>query len=109
MKIKTTAKKIIKKVENSTSGLPQKILIMEALIEVEKDGVSQMFRLREFNDEAKKTHIKIMKSVTRNQKYDQKTQENLDNRGRKFTISDLTVDEYRELNALANEVIDHFK
>ncbi|HEM9584484.1 TPA: hypothetical protein U3L45_000468 [Streptococcus agalactiae] len=109
MEIKTTAQKIIKKIETSKSGLPQILLIMEALIEVEKNGVSQKFRLREFNEETQKCHLDIMQRVTGKTGHDQKTQEALDNLNREITLEDLTDDEYSKLSDIANEVISHFK
>lgn len=109
MKIKTTAKEIIKKIETSKSGLPEILLIMEALVEIEKDGASQNFRLRELDEKTKIAHVKWMKIVKEDKLYNQETQESLDNEGRKIKLSDLTESERDELASLANEVIDHFK
>lgn len=76
MKIITTSKEIIENIENSKSDFPKIILIMEALIEVEKNGISQEFRLREFNNNTQKIQIKIMKEVFGNPEHDQKNKKN---------------------------------
>ncbi|HEL1252702.1 TPA: hypothetical protein TVN92_001202 [Streptococcus equi subsp. zooepidemicus] len=105
----TTSKEIIENIENSKSDFPKIILIMEALIEVEKNGISQEFRLREFNNNTQKIQIKIMKEVFGNPEHDQKKQEELDNLSRNLKIADLTEDEYNSLSDLASEVIEHFE
>ncbi|HFI0256448.1 TPA: hypothetical protein ACGOVD_001117 [Streptococcus suis] len=109
MKIITTTQEIINKIESSDSGLPIVVLITEALAEVEKEGKVVKFRLREFDDKAKKHHLKIMKTISEGGDYNMTTQEELDNFGREFTLLDLTKDEIAELNDFYNEIINHFK
>lgn len=108
MKIITTSQEIIAKIESSTSGLPLSILITEALVEVEKEGNVVKFRMREFDDTAKKEHVKLMKAIADNDSYSVADQEKLDNFGRAFTLSDLTYEEVTELNNFYNEVVSHF-
>lgn len=108
MKIITTSQEIINKVESSDSGLPIAVLVTEALVEVEKDGKVVKFRLREFDNNAKKAHLKIMKTISGNRNYSQEEQDKLDNLGRAFTLNDLSDKERTELNSLYNEVFDYF-
>lgn len=108
MKVFCTAQELIKEIENSQSGLPKMFSAYESLIEVEKDGVVQKFRLREFNSEATKVHLKIMQGVSGNLGFDKDTSRKLDDFGRKFTIDDFTQEELKQLIALADEVIGYF-
>lgn len=109
MKVFQTAQELINRIENSKGkGVPLVLLIMESIIEVEKNGVVQKFRLREFNDEATKAHLKIMKGVSGNSGFNKDTSRKLDDFGRKFTIDDFTQEELKQLIALADEVIGYF-
>lgn len=109
MKVFCTAQELIERIENSQSGLPKMFSAYESLIEVEKDGVVQKFRLREFNSEATKVHLKIMQGVSGNPKFNKDASRRLDDFGRKFTIDDFTQEELEQLVALANDVINHVK
>lgn len=109
MKVFQTAQELINRIENSKGkGVPLVLLIMESIIEVEKNGVVQKFRLREFNDEATKAHLKIMKGVSGNSEFNKDISRQLDDFGRKFTIDDFTQEELKQLIALADEVIGYF-
>ena len=107
MKVFQTAQELINQIENSKDkGIPLTLLIMESIVEVEKNGVVQKFRLREFNSEATKAHLKIMQGVSGNSEFNKDTSHKLDDFGRKFTIDDFTQEELEQLVALADEVIE---
>lgn len=109
MKIITTSADLINKIENSQSDLPKAVLVSEAIIKIEKDGQNESYRLREFNDKAKKEHLKIMKAISNNKEYSESNQYELDNMMRSIPVRSLSVEEFEEIAAVANEVIEHFQ
>lgn len=69
MEIITTSKDIIARIEDAlvrqaNYGIHVKSYIAEALIEIENDGQTEKFRLREFSNNAKKEHAKILKELS---------------------------------------------
>ena len=114
MKIITTSQEIISRIEDAlvrqdSYGITVKSYIAEALIEIEHDGQVQKFRLREFSNDAKKEHTKILKELSGNKDFDTDTLQSLDDFGRAFTVKDFTTEDFNKANALLKEVATHFK
>lgn len=114
MKIITTSKEIISRIEDALVrqvhyAIPVKTYISEFLVEIENDGQTQKFRLREFSDSAKKEHAKLLKELSGNENFDTETLQTLDDFGRKFTTKDFTTEDFNKVNALLKEVANHFK
>ena len=114
MEIITTSKDIIARIEEAlvrqaNYGIHVKTYIAEALIEIENDGQTQKFRLREFSNNAKKEHAKILKELSGNKDFDTDTLQSLDDFGRAFTVKDFTTEDFNKANALLKEVATHFK
>lgn len=113
MEIITTSKDIIARIEEAlvrqaNYGIHVKTYIAEALIEIENDGQTQKFRLREFSNDAKKEHTKLLKELSGNKDFDTDTLQSLDDFGRAFTIKDFTTEDFKKANALLKEVATHF-
>ena len=113
MKIITTSEDIIGRIEDAlvrqaNYGIHVKSYIAEALIEIEHDGQIQKFRLREFSNNAKKEHTKLLKELSGNKDFDTDTLQSLDDFGRAFTIKDFTTEDFKKANALLKEVATHF-
>ena len=116
MEIITTSKDIIARIEEAlvrqaNYGIHVKTYIAEALIEIEEienDGQTQKFRLREFSNDAKKEHTKLLKELSGNKDFDTDTLQSLDDFGRAFTIKDFTTEDFKKANALLKEVATHF-
>ena len=113
MKIITTSKEIIERIEDAlvrqaSYGIPVQSYISEALITIEHDGHTQSFRLREFNDEAQREHAKMLKQLSGNKNFNTDTLQPLDDFGREFTIKDFTKEDFNNVMDLANEVENHF-
>lgn len=114
MEIITTSKDIIARIEDAlvrqaNYGIHVKSYIAEALIEIENDGQTEKFRLREFSNDAKKEHAKILKELSGNKNFDTDTLQPLDDFGRVFTVKDFTTEDFNKANALLKEVATHFK
>ncbi|MCK1200332.1 hypothetical protein MXZ33_06010 [Streptococcus uberis] len=108
MKILTNAQELISRIEDAKDGLPLWMLISESLIEIEKDGKKQKYRLREFNEKLQEAYIEMRKTVLNKKRYTKIDQFELDNFERKIPVSDLTEDEVSELEKLANEVFGRY-
>ena len=112
MEIITTSKDIIARIEDAlvrqaNYGIHVKSYIAEALIEIENDGQTEKFRLREFSNDAK--HAKILKELSGNKDFDTDTLQSLDDFGRAFTVKDFTTEDFNKANALLKKVATHFK
>lgn len=109
MKILTNAQELIGRIEDAKNELPLKMLISESLIEIEKDGKKQKYRLREFDNEFQKMYVKMRSVVLENKDYSSSEQTELDNYDREIPLSDLTDDEITELSDFANKIVNHFE
>lgn len=109
MKILTNAQELIGRIEDAKNELPLKMLISESLIEIEKDGKKQKYRLREFDNEFQKMYVKMRSVVLENKDYSSGEQTELDNYDREIPLSDLTDDEIAELSDFANKIVNHFE
>lgn len=114
MEIITTSKDIIAQIEDAlvrqaNYGIHIKSYIAEALIEIENDGQTQKFRLREFSNDAKRNTLNSLKELSGNKDFDTDTLQSLDDFGRAFTVKDFTTEDFNKANALLKEVATHFK
>lgn len=113
MKIVTTSKEIIDRIEDAlvrqaSYGIPVQSYISEAVITIEHNGCIQSFRLREFNDKAQRKHAKMLKQISGNKKFNTDVLQSLDDFGRKFTIKDFTKKDFNNVMNLVNKVENYF-